>query len=59
MKTLFESKTFWFGAAQILLGVAGLLTRMLDQAQAITLIGTGLGTIGFRLNTSTGISSVL
>lgn len=59
MKTLIESKTFWFGVLQILFGATGFLAHFLDSQMALSLIVTGLGTIGFRVNTTTGISSVI
>lgn len=43
--------TFWFGALQMLLGGLGLVSGLMEQGQAITLITTGVGTIGLRLKT--------
>lgn len=59
MKSLIESKTFWFGIAQIAFGVAGLVFNFIDNAEGVSLILTGLGSIGFRLGTSKPITSVL
>lgn len=58
-KSLLESKTFWFGAAQIVFGLAGLVTGWVDQSTAFALIMTGIGSIGFRVKTSQPISGVL
>lgn len=55
MKNWYTSKTIWFGIFQVLFGVIGLITGNMDATQATTLIITGLGTIGLRANTSTGI----
>ena len=57
-KSLIESWTFWFGAAQILLGGIGLLSGLMDQSAAFALLTTGVGTIGFRLKTTQPITSV-
>lgn len=43
--------TFWFGALQMLLGGLGLVSGLMEQGQAITLITTGVGTISLRLKT--------
>lgn len=50
-KSIFTSMTFWFGALQMLLGGLGLVSGLMEQGQAITLITTGVGTIGLRLKT--------
>lgn len=55
MKTLLQSKTVWFGLAQMLFGAIGFLTGWIDSTTATTLIFTGLGTIGFRTQTSAPI----
>lgn len=57
-KALVASWTFWFGFLQILLGIVGLFSGLMDHQTAFTLIVTGLGSIGFRLNTSAPIGSV-
>lgn len=51
------SKTIWFGAAQILFGIVAMVTGWTDSQTATALILTGLGTIGFRINTSTAITT--
>lgn len=58
-KTLFESKTIWFGIFQICFGGIGMLAGFLDTQTGTGLIMTGLGTIGLRLKTSQPISGVL
>lgn len=58
-KSMFESKTFWFGAGQILFGIIGLLTSWIDHNTSLTLIMTGMGTIGFRSATSTPIAGFI
>jgi hypothetical protein len=50
------SKTILFGAAQMVFGIAGLVTGWLDSQTATTLIMTGLATVGLRLNTTQPIS---
>jgi hypothetical protein len=57
-KALIASSTFWFGLVQIIMGVAGFFTGILDQQLSMGLIVTGLGTIGFRLPTKTAIGGV-
>lgn len=52
MKSLFESKTFYFGLAQVIFGAVGYLTGWIDHQAASSLILTGVGTIGFRTQTS-------
>lgn len=51
-KTLITSWTFWFGLCQIALGVVGMVSGLLDQQAAFTLIVTGFGSIGLRLKTT-------
>jgi hypothetical protein len=51
-KSIFTSWTFWFGIVQILYGGVGLLGGFVDQAQGVTLIFTGLGSIGLRFKTT-------
>lgn len=55
-KSIFTSKTFWFGALQIGFGIVGLVFNLLDHETAITLIGTGFASIGFRTVTSNPVS---
>lgn len=55
-KSIFSSSTFYFGALQILLGVLGLITGKMDSTAAISLITTGVGTIGLRFKTDTPVS---
>lgn len=55
-KFILQSWTFWFGIAQILAGGLGFLSHNLDQHAALTLIVTGLGTIGFRIKTDSPVS---
>lgn len=50
-KNIFLSMTFWFGALQVLLGGLGLMSKLMDEGQAFTLITTGITTIGLRLKT--------
>lgn len=50
-KSLLTSKTFYFGLAQMLLGLVGFITGLMGSTEATTLILTGVGTIGFRLST--------
>lgn len=58
-KALTQSSTFWFGVVQVLFGGVGYWFQFLDTQTAMSLILTGLGTIGFRLQTSKPITSVL
>lgn len=55
-KNILESWTFWYGFAQMLLGGLGLVSGLMDHTQALTLVITGIGTIGFRLKTTTPIN---
>lgn len=57
-KSIFVSKTTWFGTAQILLGLIGGFTGKMDWSQAGTLIATGMGTIGFRFSANQPVSLV-
>lgn len=50
-KSIFKSWTIWFGILQALLGVVGLVSGLMDHTEAITLITTGIGTIGLRFRT--------
>lgn len=58
-KALISSWTFWFGAAQILLGAIGFFSGLMDQQTAGALVITGVGSIGFRLKTSQPVGSIL
>jgi hypothetical protein len=58
VKSLFASKTFWFGIAQIAFAAIGLYTGGMDTGTATALFFTGLGSIGLRLNTSQPVSVV-
>lgn len=58
-KSLFASWTFWFGFLQIVLGVVGYLSGLMEHMQAVTLIGTGIASIGLRLKTTQPITSVM
>lgn len=55
-KSIFTSTTFWFGALQLLLGGLGLVSGLMEQNQAMTLIMTGVGTIGLRLKTESPVT---
>lgn len=55
-KFILSSWTFWFGVAQIAVGVFGALSKNLDQQAAYAMIVTGLGTIGFRFKTEGPVS---
>lgn len=56
---MIQSKTFWFGLAQMGFGVIGLMTGWIDSQLATGLIMTGMGTIGFRSATSAPVSGFL
>lgn len=57
-KSLFVSYTFWFGVAQIVLAALGFMSGQMDSQASLALATTGIGTIGFRLKTNTGIAQV-
>lgn len=57
MKKLSHSKTFWFGLFQIVFGIVGLFCHFIDSEAAMSLIVTGFGTIGFRLNVTQPIGT--
>jgi len=59
MKSLLQSKTFWFGITQLVIGGVGFFTGILDQQTSSTLMITGLGTIGFRIKTSQPIGGFI
>jgi len=46
------SKTLWYGAAQIVFGLIGISAGWIDHEAGMSLIITGLGTIGFRTVTA-------
>ena len=52
MKSLFASKTIWFGILQVIFAGVGYFTGWIDTVTATTLFVTGLGTLGLRLKTS-------
>ena len=54
-KSIFSSWTFWFGVVQILYGGVGLLSGFVDQAQGVTLVITGISSIGFRIKTNSSV----
>lgn len=51
-KNILVSWTFWFGAAQILLGIIGFLSGMMGQVESGSLIVTGVTAIGLRVKTT-------
>jgi len=51
-KSVLASWTIWFGALQVLLGAVGMFSGLMDPAESITLLTTGLATIGLRVKTS-------
>lgn len=56
MKSIFQSKTFWFGFAQIVFGAVGYFTGWIDQTTSGTLIVTGAASIGIRFKTTQAVS---
>ncbi len=52
MKSIFSSKTIWFGIAQIAFGGIGYYMGWIDQQLAYGLVTTGIGSIGLRIKTS-------
>lgn len=52
MKNIFASWTIWFGLLQVALGAVGMFSGLMGNSEAMTLITTGIGTIGLRLKTS-------
>ena len=58
-KALLLSKTFWFGALQIALGVYSLVTGMMTADAAFALIVTGMTSIGLRSVTSAPVAGFL
>lgn len=55
-KYFLTSWTIWFGILQIGSAVVGFFGGFMDGPQAMTLITTGLGTIGLRFKTSQPIT---
>ena len=51
-KSFFSSWSIWFGIIQIVYGGAGLLSGLLESNTAMTIITTGIGTIGLRIKTT-------
>lgn len=58
-KALIASWTFWFGFLQVALGVVGLTSGLMDHQSSLTLVVTGLGSIGLRINTSQPITGAV
>lgn len=52
MKNIFASWTIWYGLLQLSLGAVGYVSGLMDHSASVSLMLTGLGTIGFRLKTS-------
>ena len=50
-KSIFSSWTIWFGLAQLALGIIGWISGLMENTEALTLITTGIRTIGFRFKT--------
>jgi hypothetical protein len=50
------SKTILFGAAQLVFGLIGMVTGWIDSQTAMTLLMTGLATVGLRFGTTQPIS---
>lgn len=59
MKALIDSKTFWFGALQVIFGLVGGYFKFIDEQTAMSLVVTGIGTITLRAQTSTPIGGFL
>lgn len=51
-KNIFASWTIWFGLLQLALGGVGYISGLMSPTEALTLITTGAGTVGFRFKTS-------
>lgn len=56
MKTIFYSKTFWFGVGQILFGAVGYFTGWIDHQLATGLMTTGVASVWLRFKTSVPVS---
>lgn len=54
-KNIFASWTIWFGILQIALGAVGFVSGLMGHVEAMTLMSTGAGTIGFRFKTTNPI----
>ncbi|HRH52623.1 MAG TPA: hypothetical protein PLN38_04855 [Chitinophagales bacterium] len=52
-KSVFKSKTFWFGVNAIALGIVSVINK--DYAIGVGGIITGLGTIACRFTTNTKV----
>jgi len=57
MKSPLKSWTLWFGVLQIAYGAVGLWFDLIDPQAGMTLIFTGMGTVGLRIKTTQPISS--
>lgn len=57
-KSIFTSKTFWFGVLQIAFAAVGYFAGWLDSGTAMTLFVTGCGSVGLRFKTSEPVSLV-
>lgn len=55
-KSILKSWTFWFGLVQVVYGGVGFLAGQIDGQSAMTLVITGLGTIGLRLKTTVPVT---
>lgn len=53
---ILKSWTFWFGVAQVVTAVFGAFSHNLDSQAAMSLLVTGLGTIGLRFKTQVPIT---
>ena len=51
-KSIFKSWTFWFGISQILSAALGMTAGAISSGEGMTLILTGMGTIGLRFKTT-------
>lgn len=58
-KALIASWTFWFGLLQVLLGAVGWLSGLMQTTEALTLVTTGIGTIGLRVKTTQPVSGII
>lgn len=55
-KSIFFSKYFWLGCAQIIYGIAGFALHKIDGASAYGFVTTGVATISLRFKTSMPVS---
>ena len=51
-KNIFASWTIWVGILQLLLGGVGMVSGLINSDVSMTLITTGMTTIGLRFKTS-------